>query len=63
MRREDAYDQEKWREQVKAKIANPSQPRYCIKTDIVVIVVVIVVVVVVVVRYCRNKMIKIIQVR
>ena len=62
MRREDAYDQEKWREQVKAKISNPSQPRYCIKTDIVVIVVVIVVVVVVV-RYCRNKMIKIIQVR
>ena len=24
-RREDAYDQEKWQEQIKVKIANPSQ--------------------------------------
>ena len=27
LRREDAYDQVKWREHIKAKIANPGQPR------------------------------------
>ena len=26
LRREDAFDQKKWQEQIKAKIANPGQP-------------------------------------
>ena len=37
-RREDAYDRKKWREGIRAKIANPASRDNGIKTDVVVVV-------------------------
>ena len=43
LKREDAYDREKWREQIKAKTANPASRDNGIKTDVVVVAVIVVV--------------------
>ena len=43
LRREDAYDREHWREQIRAKIANPASWDNGIETDVVVVVVVVVI--------------------